>query len=138
MEFGQKKFFVKLIYFISRVFFALDFFKFSGPLCQTRIFTREKKDHKSIFLVKIVDNISFFRHNKNMQERLPKKKKKTDGQWKYFWLRVGKNPKKSPILGSRTVCIKGIKSTGLFFNFSEHSGSKGACGMKKKNQKMLI
>ena len=30
MEFGQKNFFVKLIYLISQVFFGLDFFQFSG------------------------------------------------------------------------------------------------------------
>ena len=29
----SKKIFVKLIYLISRVFFVLDFFNFSGPLC---------------------------------------------------------------------------------------------------------
>ena len=28
-----KKFFVKLIYLTSQIFFGLDFFKFSGPLC---------------------------------------------------------------------------------------------------------
>ena len=32
MENIQKMFFMKLIYLISRVFFAVDFLKFSGPL----------------------------------------------------------------------------------------------------------
>ena len=32
MEFGQKNFFVKLIYLISRIFFGLDFFNFLALL----------------------------------------------------------------------------------------------------------
>ena len=36
MDFGQKFFFVKLIYFISRFVFGQDFFNFSGPLCGLR------------------------------------------------------------------------------------------------------
>ena len=34
MEFGKKKF-MKLIYLISQVFFGLDFFKLSGPSCNS-------------------------------------------------------------------------------------------------------
>ena len=41
-----KKFFVKLIYLISQVFFGPDFFKFSGPLC----IMKQLSFHISIFL----------------------------------------------------------------------------------------